>query len=74
MLKNSGKIRWEQNEKLEIWQSVIKYKKEPNRDTITEINYTLGGGIHGRLDDTEVRITKLEDRVVEIYGCWTEKE
>ena len=44
------------------------------KNTITEIKYTLGGGIHGRLDDTEVRITKLEDRVVEIMDAEQKKE
>ena len=47
----------------------IKKSQTEIKNTITEIKYTLGGGIQGRLDDTEVRITKLEDKVVEIMDA-----
>lgn len=51
----------------------IKKSQTEIKNTITEIKYTLGGGIHGILDDTEVRITKLEDRVVEIMDAEQKK-
>ena len=54
---------------------VRKYMKEPIKaeETIVEMKNTLEG-LNSRLDDTEVQISELEDRVVEITQSEQQKE
>ena len=67
-----GWTEWEVRSFDKVLENIKKNQIEM-KNTITEIKNTLEG-IHGRLDDTEVQISELEDRVVEITEVEQKKE